>query len=163
MDIFLSILALLLILVGIAGAIIPIIPGPIVSYFGLLSLYFLDEHDLSDDFMITWAIIAIVVSALDQVIPILGTKKMGGTKYGVKGSIIGLILGMFFFPPIGLIIGPFAGALVGELIGGKDLNQATKAGFGSFLGFLSGTLLKLAYSIFIAYHIIINLDFGFNF
>lgn len=160
MELSLSILAILLILIGIAGAIIPIIPGPIISYLGLLSLYFFDEPPFTDDFMITWAIIAIVVTSLDQIIPVLGTKKMGGTKYGVNSSIVGLILGIFFFPPLGIIIGPFAGALVGELIGGKDFNQATKAGFGSFLGFLSGTLLKLIYSGIIAYHVIINLSWG---
>jgi len=160
MELFLSILAILLILIGIAGAIIPIIPGPIISYLGLLSLYFFDEPPFTDEFMITWAIIAIIVTALDQVIPVLGTKKMGGTKYGVKGSVVGLIIGVFIFPPFGIIIGPFAGALVGELIGGKDFNQATKAGFGSFLGFLSGTLLKLIYSGIIAYHVILNLSWG---
>ena len=160
MELFLSILAILLILTGIAGAIIPIIPGPIISYLGLLSLYFFDEPPFTDEFMITWAIIAIIVTALDQVIPVLGTKKMGGTKYGVKGSVVGLIIGVFIFPPFGIIIGPFAGALIGELIGGKDFNQAAKAGFGSFLGFLSGTLLKLIYSGIIAYHVIINLSWG---
>lgn len=160
MELFLSILAILLILVGIIGAILPIIPGPIISYLALLCLYFLEPPPFTEKFMINWAVITILVTALDQIIPILGTKKMGGTRYGVNGSIIGLILGIFFFPPLGIIIGPFLGALIGELIGGKDFNQATRAGFGSFLGFLSGTFLKLTFSVIIAYHVITNLSWG---
>lgn len=160
MDIFLSILAILLMLIGLAGAILPIIPGPIISFFGLLTVYFLSDNPLDDQFMITIAIIAVAVTAIDQVVPILGTKKMGGSKYGVNGSIVGLIIGIFFFPPIGLIVGPFLGALAGELISGKDLNQATRAGFGSFVGFISGTVLKLIFSAVVAYYIIINLSFG---
>jgi uncharacterized protein YqgC (DUF456 family) len=160
MDIFLSILAIVLMLIGIAGAIIPVIPGPIISFLGLLSLYFTSPPPFTDKFMTIWAVLAILVTAFDQIIPILGTKKMGGTKYGVNGSIIGLLAGIFFFPPIGIILGPFLGALLGELIGGKDLNQAIKAGFGSFLGFLSGTLLKLIYSFMAAYHTVFNLSFN---
>lgn len=160
MDLFLSILAVILMLVGLAGAIIPVIPGPIISFLGLLSLYFTTPPPFTNKFITTWAIIAITVTALDQIIPILGTKKMGGTKYGVNGSIIGLLIGIFFFPPIGIILGPFLGALVGELIGGKDFNQATRAGFGSFLGFLSGVFLKFVFSFIAAYYTIINLSFS---
>lgn len=159
MDIFLSILAIVLMIIGFVGAVIPILPGPIISFLGLLSLYFLEGKPFDDRFMVIWGTFTIIVTALDQVVPVLGTKKMGGSKYGVNGSIVGLIIGVFFFPPIGLILGPFLGALVGELISGKDLNQATKAGFGSFLGFLSGTFLKLIFSGIAAYYIIINLSF----
>lgn len=159
MDIFLSILAILLMLVGLAGAILPIIPGPIISFLGLLSVYFLSTEPLVDGFMVTFGIITVVITAIDQIVPVLGTKKMGGSKYGVNGSIVGLIVGIFFFPPIGLIVGPFLGALVGELISGKDLNQATRAGFGSFVGFLTGTVLKLIFSAVVGYYILINLSF----
>jgi uncharacterized protein YqgC (DUF456 family) len=162
MDIFLSILAIVLMLVGLAGAILPIVPGPVISYLGLLSIYFLSDDPLSDAFMISLAIITVVVSAIDQIVPVLGTKKLGGSRYGINGSILGLIVGIFFFPPIGLILGPFLGALIGEMIGGKDLNQATRAGFGSFLGFLTGTVLKLTFSGVVAYYILINLSFSIN-
>lgn len=159
MDIFLSILAILLMIIGFVGAILPILPGPIISFLGLLSLYFLEDKPFDDKFMVIWGTFTIIVTAIDQVVPILGTKKMGGSRYGVNGSIIGLFVGIFFFPPIGLILGPFLGALVGELISGKDLNQATRAGFGSFIGFLSGTVLKLAFSGIAAYYILTNLSF----
>lgn len=159
MDIFLSILAIILMLLGLAGAILPVIPGPVISFLGLLSVYFLSDEPLTDQFMVILAVITVAVTAIDQVVPVLGTKKMGGSRYGVNGSIIGLIIGIFFFPPIGLIVGPFLGALAGELISGKDLNQATRAGFGSFVGFISGTVLKLVFSAVVGYYIIINLSF----
>lgn len=159
MDIFLSILAIILMLVGLIGAILPIIPGPVISFFGLLSIYFLSDNPLTDQFMVTMVIITVAITALDQIVPVLGTKKMGGSRYGINGSIVGLIIGIFFFPPIGLIVGPFLGALVGELISGKDLNHATRSGFGSFIGFLSGTVLKLVFSAVVGYYVIINLSF----
>lgn len=161
MDIFLSILAIVLLLVGLVGAIIPVLPGPIISFSGLLCLYFTDNEPFDDEFMIYWLVATLLVSAIDQIVPILGTKKMGGSKYGVNGSIVGLIIGIFFFPPFGLIIGPFVGALVGELVSGKDMNQATKAAVGSFIGFLSGTFLKLTFSIVAGYYILTNLSFQY--
>ncbi len=143
MDYFLIGIGLLFLLLGIAGGVLPIIPGPPLSYLGLLFLHFTDKYHFTANFLILWGIITIVVYALDYVIPAWGTKKFGGSKRGVWGSIIGLILGLFLFPPFGIIIGPFAGAVVAELSGGKDRSTAIKAGFGSFVGFLLGTMLKL--------------------
>ncbi|MCD6180426.1 MAG: DUF456 domain-containing protein [Bacteroidales bacterium] len=159
MDIFLTVLAVILLLVGLIGAIIPVIPGPIISYLGLVSLYFSSYQPFTDRFMLLWAALAIGITALDNIVPILGTKKMGGSKKGVWGSIIGLFIGLIFMGPFGILIGPFIGAVIGELIGEKEFNSALKAGFGSFLGFLTGTLLKLVFSIWVGYYIIINLWF----
>lgn len=159
MDIFLSVLAIVLMLLGILGAVLPILPGPVISFLGLLSLYFLEGEPFTDRFIMIWLAVAIAVSAVDQVVPILGTKKMGGTKFGVNGSIVGLIIGVFIFPPFGIIVGPFLGAVLGELIGGKDMNEATRSGFGSFIGFLSGTILKLGFSFVAGYYILTNLSF----
>ncbi len=159
MDIFLSVLALLLGLLGLIGAIIPILPGPIFSFLSLLSLYFLSTMPFEEKFMGIWLIITVLVTAIDQLVPILGTKKMGGSKYGVNGSIVGLLVGIFFFPPIGLLLGPFIGAIIGELFAGKDFNQATKSGIGSFVGFLSGAFLKLIFSFVAFYFILTNLSF----
>ncbi len=122
---------------------LPIIPGPPLNYMSLLLLHFTEKYQFSTNFLVLWAIVTIVVYGLDYIIPAWGTKKFGGSKRGVWGSIIGLIIGLFFFPPFGIIIGPFAGAVIGELTAGKDSGAALKSGFGSFLGFLLGTLLKL--------------------
>ncbi|WP_297093773.1 DUF456 domain-containing protein [uncultured Draconibacterium sp.] len=143
MDILLIVLGAIFIISGVLGCVLPIIPGPPLSYIGLLLLHFTERYQFSSKFLIIWAIITVVVYALDYLIPAWGTKKFGGSKRGVWGSIIGLVIGMFFFPPFGIIIGPFVGAVVGELTAGKDSGAALKSGFGSFMGFLAGTLLKL--------------------
>jgi uncharacterized protein YqgC (DUF456 family) len=143
MDYVLIGLGIVFMISGILGCVLPIIPGPPLSYLGLLLLHFTEKYQFSTRFLIIWAVITGVVYALDYIIPAWGTKKFGGSKRGVWGSIIGLVIGLFFFPPFGIIIGPFVGAVVGELTVGKDSNAALKSGFGSFLGFLLGTLLKL--------------------
>jgi uncharacterized protein YqgC (DUF456 family) len=143
MDYVLIGLGIVFMISGILGCVLPVIPGPPLSYLGLLLLHFTEKYQFSTRFLIIWAVITGVVYALDYIIPAWGTKKFGGSKRGVWGSIIGLVIGLFFFPPFGIIIGPFVGAVVGELTVGKDSNAALKSGFGSFLGFLLGTLLKL--------------------
>ena len=143
MDYVLIGLGIILIISGVLGCVLPIIPGPPLSFLGLLLLHFTERYEFTPRFLTIWAIITAVVYALDYVIPAWGTKKFGGSKRGVWGSIIGLVVGLFFFPPFGIIIGPFVGAVIGELTAGKDSGAALKSGFGSFLGFLAGTLLKL--------------------
>jgi hypothetical protein len=152
MDVVLTIIGIILVLIGFAGSVIPGIPGPPVTYIGLLVQIFKTENPFTTRFLITWALITIVVSILDYIVPALGAKRFGGSKRGVWGSIIGLFVGIFFFPPIGLILGPFLGAFLGELIGGKETQDALKAGFGSFIGFLAGTTLKLAVTGVMAYY-----------
>ncbi len=143
MDFILISLGVILMIVGILGCVLPFMPGPPLNYIGILLLHFTATFQFTNRFLLIWAIITVVVIALDYVIPVWGTKKFGGSKQGVWGSVIGLIAGMFFFPPIGIIIGPFAGAVIGELIAGKDSKAALKSGFGSFVGFLAGTIFKL--------------------
>jgi len=102
----LIILAGILMVVGILGCILPIIPGPPISFIGLLIMHFTKFGEFTFEFLILMAALAIGITILDYVVPIMGTKKMGGTKYGVWGAGIGLILGLFFMP-IGIILGPF--------------------------------------------------------
>jgi len=152
MDIFLIISGSLLMIMGIAGCLLPMLPGPPLSYLGLITIHFSSKIDFSSKFLIYWGIIVILVSILDYVIPIWGTKYFGGSKYGVWGSMAGLLAGLFI-PPVGIIIGPFLGAVVGEMLAGNKQN-ALKAGFGSFIGFLAGTIVKLLVSLIMLYYFV---------
>ncbi|HKJ43351.1 MAG TPA: DUF456 domain-containing protein [Sunxiuqinia sp.] len=157
MDYVLIGFGILLILGGIAGAVLPVLPGPPLSYVGLLLLHFTSKYQFSTKFLVIWAIITVVVYLLDYIIPVWGTKKFGGSKRGVWGSVIGLVIGLILFPPWGIIIGPFAGAVLGELSSGKESKAALRSGFGSFVGFLTGTLLKLIASGMMAWYFFVKL------
>jgi uncharacterized protein YqgC (DUF456 family) len=139
----LLVLSVLLMLAGLIGCFSPGLPGPILSYLAVILLHLSDYGMFSSSFLIQFALLTLIVTALDYFLPIWGTKKFGGTKRGVWGAGIGLFLGILFFPPFGIIVGPFIGALVGELTGGKEFIAAIKSSFGSLLGFLAGTVLKL--------------------
>ena len=155
MDIFLLIIAVLFVLTGIAGSVLPVIPGPPLSFTGLLFLHFSEYANYSTTFLVILGTIAFAITVLDYFIPAWGTKKFGGTKFGKNGALIGVVAGIFVFPPIGIIIGPFIGAFVGELIhDGNDFNKALKSGLGSFVGFILGTGLKLMFGFFIIYKFI---------
>ncbi len=142
METFWTIVASIVMLGGLAGCIVPLLPGPPLSYGALLLLQLRTDPPFTLKFLVTWGIIAAVVTLLDYFIPIWGTKKFGGSSYGVWGCGIGLLLG-FFFGPVGIVVMPFLGALVGEWMANRNSDQALRAAFGSFLGFLAGTLLKL--------------------
>ena len=151
MDIFLIILAGVCLLVGLSGSVLPVLPGVPVSYIGILLLHFTSGVQFSTEFLIFWAVIVVLVQALDYFIPIWGTKQFGGTKKGVWGSMIGMVVGLFF-APLGIILGPFIGAIIGELLAGKETNAAIKAGFGAFVGFLFGTIAKLIVGGFLIFY-----------
>lgn len=142
MDILLSIIALLLLIAGIAGCVLPVLPGPPLAYGGLLLLHITERVEFSPSQLLGWLAIVIVLQVLDYVTPILGSKYSGGTEYGNRGCLAGTILGLFFMP-WGIILGPFLGAVAGELLGGRDMAHAVRAGFGSLIGFMLGTLLKI--------------------
>lgn len=145
-DVLLILFSAILLIIGLAGCILPIIPGPPISFLGLLVLEATEKVDFTGNFILVMLLLALGVTALDYVIPIWGTKKFGGTRAGVIGSTVGLILGLFLFPPIGIIIGPFAGAVVGEMLKEDNFQKALKSGIGSFVGFLLGTGIKLIVS-----------------
>ena len=142
MDVALLILAFLCMAVGIIGCIIPGLPGVPVAYVGLWIAQATEKVDFSWQMLLVWGIVTVAVSVLDYVVPAWGTKKFGGTRYGVWGSTIGVFAGLFF-GAAGVIIGPLAGAVLGELVSGKEIAEALKAGWGSFIGLLFGTILKL--------------------
>jgi uncharacterized protein len=153
MDIVWMIVGGLLMLVGLAGCILPFLPGPPIAYLGLLVQQLRDDSPFTSRFLWIWAGITVAVIALEYLVPVYGTKKYGGTKYGIWGCTIGLIVGVFL-GPLGIIIGPFLGALVGEMIGNADSERALKAAFGSFVGFLFGMLLKLIVCFVMMYYLI---------
>ena len=155
MDVFLTIAGFILILTGLVGCILPGLPGPPLSYLGvILQQLRPGENPFSTRFLIIWGLITLAVSVLDYLLPVFGTKKFGGSRQGVYGSVAGLLIGLFFFPPLGIIIGPFLGAFLGELFSGKQAGEAIRAGFGSFIGFLTGTAAKLVVSGILTYHFI---------
>jgi uncharacterized protein YqgC (DUF456 family) len=154
MDYVLLAFAIILILIGLVGCILPIIPGPPLSFLGILILHFTDFVQYSTKFLLILAFAAIVVTALDYIVPIWGTKKFGGTKAGMWGATIGMIIGMILLGPLGLIVGPLVGAIIGESIKGANNKDAFRSGLGAFLGFLVGTGLKLATSIYITWHFV---------
>ena len=160
MDIFLISLGIILTITGILGCVLPFMPGPPLNYAAILLLHFTSGFQFSNRFLIIWAIVTVAVVVLDYIIPVWGTKKFGGSKQGVWGSVIGLIAGMFFFPPLGIIIGPFIGAFAGELIAGKNSKDALKSGFGSFVGFITGTVLKLIVSGMMTWYFVKELITG---
>ena len=156
MDIFLIILGAICLSVGILGCVLPVLPGVPLAYCGLLLLHATDKVQFSWQFLVIWAVVTIVVQVLDSVVPIWGTKKFGGSKMGVWGSTLGLLVGLFF-GPWGIVLGPFLGAVVFELIDGKNTRLALKAGWGSFVGLMTGTILKLICCGLMTYYFIAEL------
>ena len=142
MDIVLLVLAFFMMLIGLIGCIVPGLPGTPIAYVGLWIAQATEKIHFSWQFLLIWGIVVVIISVLDYVVPAWGTKHYGGTKWGVWGSTIGVFVGLFF-GAMGVIFGPLVGAVIGELISGKQLNDALKAGWGSFVGILFGTILKL--------------------
>ena len=151
-DYLLLIFGIILMLIGLVGCILPIIPGPPISFVGLLLLQFSRFADYSLNFMLLMGFIALLVSVVDYVVPVWGTKKMGGSKAGIWGAAIGMFVGIFFFPPIGLIVGPLVGAILAESIKGEDFQKSFRAGMGSLLGFILGIGIKLIASGVLTYY-----------
>ncbi|MFW6327318.1 MAG: DUF456 domain-containing protein [Bacteroidota bacterium] len=156
-DYLLLSLGIVAIIVGLAGCILPVIPGPPISWLGLLALNYTRWADFSFNFMLLTFLLAVVVTILDYVVPVWGTKRFGGTKAGIWGATIGLVVGLFILPPLGIILFPFLGALAGEVMSGKDGRQSLRAALGSFFGFLMGIGIKLIASFLMTYYFIVAL------
>ncbi len=156
-DILWISLGVILTILGLLGCFLPIIPGPPLSFAALLLLQLKAEPPFTVTFLLIMAGVTVFVTVLDYVVPIAGAKKFGASKAGVWGSTIGLILGIFILPPWGIIVMPFVGALIGEFIIGKQSKQAFRAAWGTFLGFLTGVLLKLIASGVMAFYFFSNI------
>ncbi len=151
MDILLYIISGICLILGFAGCFLPVIPGPPISYGALLLLHLTDRFQFTTTQLIFWGILVIIAQILDYVTPLLGTKYSGGSKWGNWGCVIGTIVGIFFFPPWGILLGPFIGALIGEMLGGKVFDEALKAGLGAFIGFMLSVVLKVALCSYFIY------------
>ena len=148
MDVLLFGLSFVFILLGIAGSFLPVLPGPLTSWVGLFLLHKTEAIEGNNSLLIITFAIALGVFVLDYLIPILGTKKFGGTKKGMLGATLGVLVGLLFLGPFGLIIGPFAGAYLGELLHRPDnKKRAIRAAFGSIIGFLTGVFLKFTVAL----------------
>ena len=146
MDIFLLILGLILCLTGLIGSFTPIIPGPLSSWLGLLVIHFTSLIPFSNNLLIITFLISFTVFVLDIFIPIIGLKKLGGSKNGLIGASIGLFIGLFIGGPFGLILGAFLGAFTGEFIEKTNFKKALKPALGTFIGLAIGTGLKFVIS-----------------
>ncbi|NLX71895.1 MAG: DUF456 domain-containing protein [Bacteroidales bacterium] len=143
MDVLLLIVGIILLIAGLVGCIVPMIPGPPLGFLALLALHFTKWGDFSAGFLWGAAAAALIVTLLDYLVPVWGTKRFGGSKAGVWGASIGLVVGMFL-GPAGIILGPFVGAFIGEMATNNESSRALKAAFGSFIGLIVGVVLKLA-------------------
>lgn len=145
-DILWIVIAGVFVIIGVIGCIVPVIPGPPLSFFGLLILQLLDPAPFSLKFMLLMAFLTIIVTGIDYMLPVWGAKKFGSSKWGVYGSVVGLIIGFFVLPPYGIFIFPFLGAFLFEILSGKKSVSAFRASAGVFIGFLFGSVIKLMLS-----------------
>ncbi|MDV3928493.1 hypothetical protein CMT52_12670 [Elizabethkingia anophelis] len=136
-----TLVCIILLIIGILGTFLPVLPGLIVSYAGLLIYNFGTNSDISMGYIWIFGILTLLSAILNYVIPAKTNKKYGGTRWGSIGSFVGTILGMFFIPVIfGFLIGMLVGVFVGELLHDrKDHKKAWNSTKGALIGFLYGT------------------------
>ena len=147
MDLILLVLGLILCLIGIVGSFIPVIPGPVTAWLGILLLNLTTAVEFNLNFILITLTVAVSVGILDYIIPILGVKKLGGTRSGQIGTTVGLIVALIILGPIGIIIGPYMGALLGEMSTKKSFQDSIKPAFGSFVGVIAGSVIKFLISL----------------
>lgn len=145
-EVVVIIIGVLLSVAGLIGCIIPALPGPPLNYVAILLIHFTGLAEFSNRFLITYLLLNIAVVIFDYVLPVYGAKFYGASRKGIWGSIIGLVIGLFFFPPFGMILGVLIGAVIGELIAGKNESEALKAGFATFVASLIMIVAKLILS-----------------
>ncbi|MCF0207215.1 MAG: DUF456 domain-containing protein [Bacteroidales bacterium] len=168
-DIFLAILALILVVVGIIGCFLPVIPGPPISFGGVLLAFFVSGSEMHLTTLIILGVLMVVVTVLDFLVPSFVTKKFGGSKWAERGSLLAMILCLLTVQWWAFLILPFVGAFVGEYLFLKRQGQSYsensgkiwKAALGSFLGMLCGTMLKLCYSCFVIFFVVKDLIMSF--
>lgn len=147
MTVALIISGLFFALAGIISCLLPVLPGPLLSYLGLLILsYARNWEPFTTTFLLVMGALALVASILDSFLSAIGARRYGASKWGILGSIAGIVVGLFFIPPWGMVLGAIGGAFLGEVMAGKAAREALRAGWGVFLGNLMGVVLKLVYT-----------------
>ena len=158
MDIFLLIISFGLMIIGIIGSIVPVLPGPLSSWVRLFIFSNVTDVVVSGKLILICLIIAIGIFILDYIIPIYTSKKFGASRYGIIGASIGIILGLFF-APFGIFIGAIIGSVTGEMILNKNFKKSLKSAFGVFLGFIiSGFTKSMITVIYLVLYIKLFLD-----
>lgn len=138
------VLAIILFIAGLVGTVLPVLPGAILVYGGMLLYGFMTGFAVLDAaFFVLQALALAVIFLIDFLASAAGTKRFGGSRQAAWGAVLGTILGIILMGPLGIVIGPFLGATAAELLRGTELNQAFRAGFGTLVGILGGTILKL--------------------
>ena len=162
MDITLLILSIILVLLAVAGCVIPGLPAPVLAFAGILTLHFSHFAHFTIVFLIAFALLAAAASIMDNLFTIAGAKIFGGTKRAMIGAIIGLIIGVIFFPPLGIITGAFLGALIGELSTGKKFFLSLKSSFGTFMGFMAGIIVRISVTFVIIFYYVLAIAANFR-
>jgi len=148
MDIFLLTIGFLFVMLGLIGSFLPVLPGPLTSWLGLLILYFTSIVPMNYTFLGITLAIAILIWILDYIIPAIGTKRFGGSTYGVYGTTIGLLIGLFSPIPLGILLGAFLGAFIGEMLHDKtNMKRAFRASIGSLLGLITSATIKFTVAV----------------
>lgn len=140
--------AIVLFLAGLAGIFLPLLPGASLVFAGMLIYGFLTGFaGLDLYFFLLQGAAVLVTFGVDYLASATGARLGRGTRYAVGGAILGMLLGLVFLGPLGMVLGPFLGAVAGEVLAGKSIDQAVRAGTGALLGLLAGALIKLGISL----------------
>ncbi len=156
----LIIIGIILNIIGIIGVVLPALPGIVLNYIALILLYIVKgEAEFGLRILIVFGVLTVSVTLLDYILPLLGARKYGASRIGVWGAVVGMLVGIVFFPPFGIIFGLLIGAFIGEMLAGKEHSQALRAGFATFLGSLTSIVVKLALSIVMTIYFFIHILF----
>jgi uncharacterized protein len=148
----------ILMILGLAGSVLPVLPGPPLSFIGLLLLAFVEHFSppLTPTLIIVLGVVMVLMIVMDYVLPLLGAKKYGSSKWGAWGSVLGMVIGVFW-SPFGMLVGAFVGAIVGEWLAGKKGEEALKAGWGVMVGTMFATIFRLGISGIMTYYFVLAL------
>lgn len=148
MDVLIIIIIIALLLAGIAGTVVPFIPGVPLVFIGIAAYgWYEGFHLITPKYLAVIASLTVLSMIMDYLSTVLGAKIFGSSKQGTWGALAGTFLGLFFFPPLGIFIGPWAGAVIGEIVAGNEANKALKVGLGTVAGLFSGIVFNLVLAV----------------